>query len=62
MNNDKVIGIKTAVCKKCGQIFIPAPMHVFKDGKHWYCKWSCYNHRHDDLTEKEEIANEGNEN
>lgn len=47
--------ISTAKCKKCGREFIPAPEHRFKaDGK-YYCKWSCYNHRHD---EQEERRNE----
>ena len=54
--SNRVFGIKTAVCKKCGKEFIPAPMHVFKEGTNYYCKWTCFNHRHD----KEEVANEDN--
>ena len=46
--------IRTVKCKKCGREFVPAPMHRFKvDGK-YYCKWTCYNHRHD---EQEVIEN-----
>ncbi len=51
--NDKIIGIKEVVCKKCGQVFIPAPMHVFKEGKDYYCKWTCFNHRHDEQKKRE---------
>jgi hypothetical protein len=48
--------IRTVVCSKCGREFIPAPMHRFVEErvsrkttrKHWYCKWSCYNHRDDE--------------
>lgn len=47
--------IRTAVCKKCGREFVVAPYHRFKDNKKYYCKWSCYNHRHD---EEEVIAYE----
>lgn len=52
--NEKVIGIRTFVCKKCGQTFIAAPMHIFREGKDWYCKWTCYNHRHDEKQETKE--------
>ncbi len=34
-------------CKKCGKTFIPAYYHIFKDGKRFYCSWTCYNHRND---------------
>lgn len=56
--NEKVIGIRTATCRKCGKEFIPAPMHIFKDNGKYYCKWTCYNHRNDkpkEVTENEEI-------
>lgn len=56
--NEKVIGIRTAICEKCGQEFIPAPMHRFKVGGKYYCKWTCYNHRNDEpeeVKENEEI-------
>lgn len=39
--------IPTKKCKKCGKIFIPAPMHIYKQGSKWYCSWTCYNHRND---------------
>ena len=34
-------------CKKCGKIFIPAPLHVYKDRSKYYCSWTCYLHRKD---------------
>lgn len=40
--------IKTVICKKCGQEFVPAPLHRFKVGGKYYCKWTCYNHRDDE--------------
>ena len=58
MNDQKVYGIRTAICKKCGKEFIPAPMHVFKEGTNWYCKWTCFNHRKE--ISKEDIAYENN--
>ena len=30
-------------CPRCGKMFIPAPLHVYKDDKGIYCSWSCYN-------------------
>lgn len=32
-------------CQKCGKMFIPAPLHRFRDEKGFYCSWTCYNHR-----------------
>ena len=60
--NDKVIGIRTVICKKCGKEFVPAPMHVFKEGADYYCKWTCFNHRHDKPKKEEETAYENNKN
>lgn len=34
-------------CKKCGKIFIPAPMHIYHAGSKYYCSWTCYLHRDD---------------
>ena len=37
-------------CRKCGKKFVPAPMHIYKEGRDhtkWYCSWTCYNHRKD---------------
>lgn len=36
---------REACCKKCGKIFIPAPQHIYRDSKGFYCSWTCYNHR-----------------
>ncbi len=50
MNEKQVkqpVFIRTAICAKCGREFIPAPQHIFKIGGKNYCKWTCYNHRHD---------------
>lgn len=45
--NDVYEPFRTVVCEKCGQVFIPAPMHIFKENGKWYCKWSCWEHRKD---------------
>ena len=29
-------------CACCGKSFIPAPEHIFKKGKNYYCKWTCF--------------------
>lgn len=29
-------------CAECGKVFCPAPEHVFKRNKKYFCKWSCY--------------------
>lgn len=34
-------------CRKCGKIFLPAPMHIYHVGSKYYCSWTCYNHRND---------------
>jgi hypothetical protein len=34
-------------CKKCKKSFVPAPEHVFKTGKVFFCCWTCFNHRND---------------
>lgn len=39
--------IPESICPKCGKPFYPAPYHVYKDSKHVYCSWTCFNHRND---------------
>lgn len=29
-------------CKICKKNFIPAPEHLYKDGRGTYCSWTCY--------------------
>ncbi len=41
-------------CKKCGKIFIPAPLHKYKDGSKYYCSWTCYLHRNDQEAKKDD--------
>ena len=41
-------------CRKCKKLFIPAPLHIYKDKSKWYCSWTCYNHRND----KEAVKND----
>lgn len=31
-------------CKKCGKIFFPTPLHVYKNQMGIYCSWTCFNH------------------
>ena len=52
--SEKVFGIRTVICEKCGQEFIPAPFHRFKEGSKYYCKWTCFNHRNDEKKEVKE--------
>lgn len=59
-NNDNYYPFRTVACAKCGQTFIPAPMHIYRVGTKYYCKWTCYNHRND--KSKEESAYEDNQN
>ena len=33
------------ICPKCKKLFIPAPLHRYRDEKGFYCSWTCYNHR-----------------
>ena len=39
-------------CRKCGKIFIPAPMHIYVDNSKFYCSWTCYLHRKDTEVKK----------
>ena len=39
-------------CKKCGKLFIPAPEHIYRKGNVFYCSWTCYLHRDDNLEVK----------
>lgn len=34
-------------CPKCGKLFVPAPQHMYKDHRGFYCSWTCYNHKDD---------------
>ena len=45
--NENIGYIRLVECKKCGREFVPAPLHRFKVGGKYYCKWTCYNHRAD---------------
>ena len=54
-------------CKRCEKKFIPAALHMYKEGSKYYCSWTCYNHRKDEIQMKnsstvynEEIAYESN--
>lgn len=44
--------MKEEICKKCKKVFIPAPQHVYRDGRGMYCSWHCFNHRNDAKTER----------
>lgn len=47
-------------CKKCGNIFIAAPMHRFREGRAFYCSWTCFLHRHD-THKKSTLITKGNQ-
>ena len=32
---------ETRRCGQCGREFLPAPMHIYKRGCVWFCKYSC---------------------
>jgi hypothetical protein len=38
-------------CRKCGKMFIPAPLHVYREYSKYYCSWTCYLHRKDKETD-----------
>jgi hypothetical protein len=40
------------ICSRCGKNFIPAPQHVFVDGRAIYCSWTCFNRRNDNKKKK----------
>lgn len=42
-------------CLKCGRIFVPAPYHVYKNDKGYFCSWTCYNHRNDGVISKRKM-------
>jgi hypothetical protein len=46
--------IKERKCKKCGKNFIVAVEHRYKEGGKYYCSWTCYNHRKDEITTPKE--------
>jgi hypothetical protein len=33
--------IRTLRCPICGEAFCPTPLWVWKDGRRYYCKYSC---------------------
>lgn len=33
-----------AKCPMCGKIFIPAPLHTYKEHDIFYCSWRCLSH------------------
>ena len=34
-------------CSKCGKNFIPAPEHLYRDRRGWYCSYTCWIHSDD---------------
>ena len=44
--------MKEACCPKCGKVFLPAPMHIYRDRYGFYCSWTCYNHRKDGVPKR----------
>ena len=34
--------IVDTICPICGKNFIPAPMHIYNDGKKVVCSWTCH--------------------
>lgn len=43
------MGIREMDCAKCSKKFIVAPAHIYKKGSKYYCSWSCYNHRKEEM-------------
>ena len=44
---DKWNNIPEATCRYCGKKFSPAPQHSMKDTYGYYCKPTCFIHRHE---------------
>ena len=36
-------------CPICRRHFVRAPKHLYKDGKNYFCSWTCYMHRNDEM-------------
>lgn len=51
---DPRVQVVEVKCPRCGKILVPAPYHVYRDHKGYYCSWSCYNHRLDKEEPKHE--------
>lgn len=34
---------KERICYECKKKFLPAPYHIYRDERKWFCKWTCYN-------------------
>ena len=47
---DSYYFIQEKKCHKCGKVFIPGAEHIYRDHNKWYCKWTCYLHRKDNVT------------
>ena len=51
-NDNRPEPLVERICEKCGKRFIPAVYHQYKVGyNHYFCSWSCYNHREIKYTE-----------
>ena len=44
---DPLVNIVVRSCPRCKKKFCPAPYHVYRDEKGYYCSWTCYNHKDD---------------
>ncbi len=44
---DRCNDIPEKTCRYCGKKFPPASQHALKDGYGYYCKPTCYLHRHE---------------
>lgn len=52
MKESDGMGIREKKCAKCGKLFISAPQHIYREKSKWFCSWTCYNHRNNEI-EKE---------
>lgn len=49
---ESLFGDREKVCRKCKKRFIAAPGHVYKEGRKYYCSWTCYLHKNDREVQK----------
>jgi hypothetical protein len=36
--------IETRKCKRCGKVFVPAPLHKYRIDTNWFCSYTCHLH------------------
>lgn len=48
--------MRDMTCSKCGKNFVPAAKHLYRDEQNYYCSWTCYIHRNDQIRKESRKA------